>query len=153
MTTEEFEMALSESPFFRGMQPRHIHELAIQATSESFPAGEFIFREGEDAQKFYLIREGRVTLEVLAPDRGVSIVQTISAGDVLGWSWLFPPHRWQFDARAVEPARTLTIDARWLRGWIEADHDFGYEMMKRIAHVMVSRLQATRLQLTDVYGA
>lgn len=148
----EFELALGESPFFWGMDQRHLHEFATQAVRESFAVGEFIFREGEDAQKFYLIQKGKVTLEVLAPDRGASIVQTISGGDVLGWSWLFPPHRWHFDARAVEPTETLAIDARWLRERIEADHDLGYAMMKRIAQVMVNRLQATRLQLTDVYG-
>lgn len=151
MSTEEFEVALSESPFFRGMEQRQTHELATQATEETFRAGEFIFHEGEEAQKFYLIQAGKVTLEVLAPDRGITVVQTISAGDVLGWSWLFPPHRWHFDSRAVETTRTLSIDAHWLRQRIERDHDLGYEMMKRIARVMVTRLQATRLQLTDVY--
>lgn len=153
MSTEEFEPILADSPFFRGMERRYIREVAAQAVGASFGPGEFIFREGEEARKFYLIRAGKVTLEVLAPDGSVTVVQTISAGDVLGWSWLFPPHRWHFDSRAIEPTRTITIDAHWLRRQIEVDHDFGYEMMKRIAHVMVSRLQSTRLQLTDVYGA
>ncbi len=78
--------------------------------------------------------------------------QTVAEGDVLGWSWLFPPYRWVFDAQALELTRALVFDGTCLRGKCEDDHNLGYELMKRFAHVVVQRLQATRLQLLDVYG-
>lgn len=86
------------------------------------------------------------------PKRGAITIQTLSAGDVLGWSWLFPPYHTHFGARAIEPIRALSLDAKCLRNKCEEDHDLGYEFMKRFSEVVIQRLQATRLQLLDVYG-
>jgi CRP-like cAMP-binding protein len=122
------------------------------ASNVRFDAGETIFRTGEEANTFYLIRHGKVALETSAPERGTAIIQTLTDGDVLGWSWLVAPFRWRFHARALEPVRAIALDGRCLRGRSEEDHDLGYELMKRCAQVMEQRLQATRLQLLDVYG-
>jgi CRP/FNR family transcriptional regulator, cyclic AMP receptor protein len=113
--------------------------------------GRFLLREGEPAERFFLIRRGSVALEVQAPGRTLRI-ETLGAGDPVGWSWLFAPYRWQLDARALEPCELLGFDGVCLRGKCETDHDLGYELMRRFAENLVDRLQATRLQLLDVYG-
>jgi hypothetical protein len=93
-----------------------------------------------------------VALEVTAPGRAPLVVQTLGAGEILGWSWLVPPHHWLFDAVALEQTRAIALDGRCLRGKCEADHDLGYELLKRFALIMEERLEATRLQLLDLYG-
>jgi CRP-like cAMP-binding protein len=117
-----------------------------------FGTGEVIFREGEQANQFYLIREGRVAVEISSSERGPVIIQSLREGDVLGWAWMMPPYRWHFDARAVESTRAIALDGRCLRERSESDHDLGFQLMKRAAQVMEERFQATRLQLLDVYG-
>jgi len=123
------------------------------AANVRFEAGEYIFREGEDANQFYIIRHGKVALELFTPERGVLTIQTLGAGDVLGWSWLFPPYRWRFDARALELTRAIALDGTCLRNKCDEDHNLGYELVKRFAQIIIERLQATRLQLLDVYDA
>ena len=117
-----------------------------------FETGNYIFREGENADNFYLIREGKVALETNVPGQGAVTVQTLSKGEVLGWSWLVPPFRWSFDARAIEPTRAIALDGKCLRDKCEADPRLGFELLKRFAGVIVSRLQAARMQTLDIYG-
>jgi CRP-like cAMP-binding protein len=93
-----------------------------------------------------------VALEIVAPQRGPIIVETLGEGDILGWSWLIPPYNWHFDARAVELTRAIALDGKCLRTKCEADHDLGYELLKRFTNIMEQRLEATRLQLLDIYG-
>jgi len=143
---------LAEHPFLKGLDPRHLQVVTGCASNVRFEAGQFIFREGEEANQFYIIRHGKVSLEVFAPGRGSITIQTVGEGEVLGWSWLFPPYHWHFDARALELTRAIAFDGRCLRTKCEDDHDLGYELVKRFAHVIMERLQATRLQLLDVYG-
>lgn len=152
MATESLEKILGEHPFFGGMEEPYLQLFVDCASNVRFSAGEMIFREGEEANTFYLIRQGRVALETSAPQRGTVIIETLREGDVLGWSWMVPPYRWRFDARAMEPVRAIALDGRCLRGRSEEDHNLGYELMKRCAQVMEHRLQAARLQLLDVYG-
>ena len=115
--------------------------------------GEFLFHEGDPANQFYLVRSGRVRLETLVPGRAPVVLETIQAGEVIGWSWLFPPYLWHFDAVATESVRATVFDGKCLRGKCEENHDLGYELAMRSAQIMMQRLQATRLQLLDVYGA
>lgn len=150
---EDLKRELSATSFGEGLNARHIETLAERAVMHSYEPGEFIFREGEDARFFYIILEGRVSLEVSAAERGEIVFQTISAGDALGLSWLFPPFHWHFDARSLEGVRALVVESARLREKIEEDHDFGYEILKRVARIIIGRLQATRLQMTDMYGA
>ena len=118
-----------------------------------YTPGEFLFREGEVADRFYLIRHGLVSLEVFEPARGAIPIQTIREQEVIGWSWLFAPYRWHYTARCLELTRALSFDGVCLRTKCDKDHDLGYDLMRRFASIIAQRLQATRLQLLDVYGA
>jgi CRP-like cAMP-binding protein len=149
---QTLEPILAAHPFFKGLDERYLHLLVGCASNVRFDAGEFLLREGEEANRFYLIRSGKVRLEIFTPGQGPIAIQTIGAGDVLGWSWLMPPYRWNLDAQALEPVRAIVLDGACLRGKCEADHDLGYELHKRFAPLIVQRLQATRLQLLDLYG-
>jgi CRP-like cAMP-binding protein len=150
---QTLEPILAEHPFLKDLNPRHLQLIVGCAWNARFNAGQFIFREGEEANHFYLIRHGKVTLEIFVPGRGPLVIQTLTEGDVLGWSWLFPPYRWHFDAQAIGLTRAIALDGKCLRSKCEEDHDLGYELLKRFSHIMLQRLQATRLQLLDIYGA
>lgn len=147
-----FDALLPEQAIFKDLDPRALEIIAGCASNVRFDTGGWIFQEGEDASRFYLIRHGKVALNALVPGRGEVTIQTIGEGDVLGWSWLFPPYRWHFGARALELTRAIAFDGACLRMKAEADHDLGYELLKRFAQTIIERLQATRLQMLDVYG-
>jgi len=148
---ETLERILVEHPFFQGLKKEHLELIVGCASNVRFDGGEFIFREAEEANQFYLIRRGKVALEVFSPERGPLTILTLADGEVLGWSWLVPPYRWKFDARAVELTRAIALDGKCLREKSERDHDLGYELLKRFAHITEQRLEATRLQLLNVY--
>ena len=149
---QSIEELMALAPIFRGLPTEHLRLIAGCGRNEHFGTGERMFREGEPAERFFLVREGAVALEVQAPGRGALVIETLHTHEIVGWSWLFEPHRWQFDARAVEPTRVITFDGACLRGKCEADHELGYQLMRRFAGAISERLQATRLQLLDVYG-
>jgi len=151
MTMETLERVLGEHPFFKGLERPYLELLVGCASRVRFNAGEVIFRESEPANLFYLIRRGKVAVETFSPNRGSIIIQTLGEGQVLGWSWLIGPYRRRFDARAVELTRAIALDGECIRDKCEEDYHFGYELMKRVAQLMDQRLQATRLQLLDVY--
>ena len=143
---------LEQQPFFGGMSAAHLDLIAGCASNVRFDAGHHVLHEGAAADTFYLLTHGRAALELFVPGRGPVVVQTIDAGEVLGWSWLFPPHRWRYDARAVEMVRAIAFDGHCLRAKAEADHDLGYELMRRFAAIVIDLLAATRLQLVDMYA-
>lgn len=149
---KEINELLREHPFFAGLPDPDVDLIAGCATNVVFQAGEHVFREGGAADHFYVLRFGRVVTELHDPSRGALTIQTLGPGDVLGWSWLFEPYRWQHDARAVELTRAVAFDGACLRGKSEEDPRLGYELMKRFARVVVERLEHTRMQLLDVYG-
>lgn len=143
---------LSGHPFFHGLGAQYMELVTGCAVNVRFHTDHYLFHEGEPATHFYLIREGKVALETIAVPHRPVVIETIEAGEVLGWSWLFPPYRWHFNARAIEPIRTIMLDGVCLREKGETDHDLGYELVKRMAHILIQRLQTTRLQLLDVYN-
>ncbi len=147
-----FDAILPEQPFFKDMDPQLLDIIAGCASNVRFAADDWIFQEGENAAQFYLIRHGKVALKAFVPGRGEVTIETIGEGEVLGWSWLFPPYRWHFGARALELTRAIAFDGVCLRTKAEANHDLGYELLKRFSQTIIERLQATRLQLLDVYG-
>ena len=149
---ENLKSVLAEHPFLNGMNEAQLELLAGCASNVVFKAGEFIFREGEAAEKFYFIRHGKILIETHIPQKGTIIIRSREAGEILGWSWMVPPYRWHFDARAVELTRAIALDGKCLRGKCENDHDLGYEIMRRFALIIAERLEATRLQLMDIYG-
>jgi CRP-like cAMP-binding protein len=140
------ENVIAEHPFVAGLKPEHLRVLADNAMRMHYEPGEFIFREGDPANRFYLIERGKVSLESHNQDKPSVGIQTIGPGDVLGWSWLFPPYYWHFDARALEPTTAIFFYGTRLREECEADHDLGYQLMKRMTAVVIQRLQATRKQ-------
>ena len=144
---------LSEHPFLKGLDPKQIELITGCASNVRFDDGQIIFREGEEANHFYIIRQGQVTLQIYTPGRGSIIIDTLSDGDVLGWSWLIPPYQWRFDAVASELTRAIALDGRCLRTKCEADHDLGYELLKRFSSIVEQRLESTRLRLLDMYDS
>jgi CRP/FNR family transcriptional regulator, cyclic AMP receptor protein len=146
------EDTLRDVRLFHGLDDAAIEVIAGCGSNGALAEDELLFREGQPAETFYLLRHGRVALETFVPTRGTVTIETIEPGDVIGWSWLFPPYRWHFDARALADMRITTFDAACLRGKCDADPRLGYELMTRFAQVMIERLQATRLRLLDVYG-
>ena len=143
---------VAQSPVFAGLEQPQLELIAGCGHIESVDTRERLFREGDAASTFYLVRRGRFALTTHVPARGDVVIETLDAGEVIGWSWLFEPYRWHFDARAVEDGSLIAFDGACLRGKCDADHTLGYELMQRFAQVMIARLQRTRTLLLDVYG-
>jgi CRP-like cAMP-binding protein len=149
---EGLERVVKEHPFFAGLEEGFCRFVCGCAKNVRFEAEQYLFHEGEPADQLYLLRHGRVALQVAAPARGAVTFQTLGEGEIVGVSWLIPPYRWTYDAKALELTRAIAMDATCLRQKCEDDHDLGYEMMKRFVPVLIERLHATRMQILDVYG-
>lgn len=135
-----------------GLSPAARELLAAHATSVRFARGEHLLTRGAPADVFYVIVTGTVALETYVPGRGPVTIETLEAGEVLGWSWLWPPHRWYLDARALTPVAATAFDAAALRARWEEDPAQGYEIIFHFARLVTERLQWTRLRALDVYG-
>ena len=151
METVALGSLLMNFSLFRDLDQDYMKLLSECASNVRFVAGEMIFRQGGSADQCYLIRHGRVSVEICSP-KGPVIIQTLGEGEVLGWSWLFPPYKWHFDARALELTRAIALDGVCLRGKCDQDPKLGYELMKRFSAIMHERMHAARLQIMDVYG-
>jgi len=145
MNTLETRIASHE--FFRDLRPEHLQILLECARDESFAPGDVIFRQGEPADRLFLIEHGAVALENHDYPHREFVVQELTDGDVMGWSWLFSPFVWHFQARATAPTTVIAFEAGHLLVQCERDHDFGYEVMKRVSHLLIARLQSTRREL------
>jgi CRP/FNR family cyclic AMP-dependent transcriptional regulator len=152
MAIKTIDTILAELPFFAGLPAEHFKLITGCAKNVHFDAGTYIARESDPADEFFVIRHGQVALQLFAPGKGTVTIATLGDGDVLGWSWLVPPYQWSFDAEAKTLVRAIALDGECLRGKCDDDARLGYELMRRFAVVMVSRLQMTRLQLMDLYG-
>lgn len=152
MPTQSIAELIAAMPTFAGLAPEQLETVAGCGLLCGFEAGEQIAREGDSAETFYALRSGRVALDVAAPGAGTLTISTLGPDAVLGWSWLFPPFRWSFDVRALDPVRAIEFDGACLRGKCEDDKELGYELMRRFAAIILDRLQSTRVQLLDVYG-
>jgi len=139
-------------PFLAGMNPTQLALLTDCAIPVQFKKGQTILREGDMANRFYLIESGKVVLESGEGFGAPVIVETIGAGDLLGWSWMFPPYVWHFTARAVEPVEAIFFYGTILREYCEKDHSLGYELFKRMAPVMLRRLQAARKRMLSIHA-
>jgi CRP-like cAMP-binding protein len=141
------EQILRDHPFLQDLAPDYLQFMAEYASKIRFEAGQYILREGEAANHLYLINYGKVALGSFIPGRGFTTIDTLDDGKVLGWSWLIPPYHWHFDALTIIPTLVVALDGQRLRDRCEADHDFGYELLKRLALIVGQRLRATRLRL------
>jgi CRP-like cAMP-binding protein len=143
----DIEKQLAAHPFLKGMSPHHYELLALCAMPTKFDAGQIVLRKGEPATGFYLIESGTVVLEGKTEDGKTVVIDTISAGEPLGWSWLFPPYLWSFDARATEPCTAICLSGILLRQHRDDDLTLSQELHKRVCEVMVRRLWAARNKL------
>lgn len=152
MTPKTIRELLAEHPFFSDLPGTDLDLIAGCGRNVHFSAGQTVFEEGAEADVFFVIRRGRLALSVHSPQAGELTIATVGDGDVLGWSWLFPPYRWHFDASASAETSAVVLDGACLRGKCEDDASLGYRLMKRFAQLIQQRLQETRLQLLDLYG-
>jgi CRP-like cAMP-binding protein len=150
---KDIEALVAEHSFFKDFAPEYRALIAGCGKNVHFDAGQLLTRAGDPANQFFAVRHGRASIEIHSAGRGPLMLQTVEAGEVVGWSWLFPPYRWNFDVRAVEEVRAISFDGECLRGKCDRDPAMGYDFMKRFARVFMERLEATRLQLLDLYGS
>ncbi len=149
---KSLESILAAHPFFENLDPQYMALMTGCASNVRFEAGQFIHRQGEEANSFYIIRQGKVALEVCPPEKEPITVQTVSDGEILGWAWMVPPYHWQFDAQAIELTRAIVLDGRCLRTKCSEDHALGYELLSRLLPIIGQGMEATRMQLLDLYG-
>ena len=149
---ETLETIISAHPFFEGLEDNYMKLVVGCASNVRFQSDTYIFKEGNAANNFYLLREGKVALEIFAPQLRPIIVETLQEGEILGWSWLLPPFTWKFNAHATTAVRAISIDGKCLRKKCEENHDLGYEILNRFSKIIALRLEAALLQITDVYA-
>ena len=143
---------LAAHPLFAGLDKEITDLLGGCATNAHFAAGTYLFKEGGPADVFYLLRAGDVALDLRMPGRGRLTVETVHPGHLVGASWMLPPYRWRFDARAVDDVRATGVDAACLRNKCDAEPRLGYQVMQRFLPVLAERLEAARIQLLDLYA-
>jgi len=143
---------LAAHPFFKGLDSRFLKLVLECADRKTFKPGEFLCKDDEEATKFYVIHQGRVSVEIFRDRRGPVTIQSLGETDVLGWLWFEKPYHWHLDAKAKELTRVISLDVGRLRDKCEQDHDFGYELMRRYAHHLAVQFRVTKLQLADMYG-
>ncbi|MCB0192607.1 MAG: cyclic nucleotide-binding domain-containing protein [Anaerolineae bacterium] len=134
-------------PFTEGCNSDYLELLAQHGDKVEFAPGSYILREGDPANQFYILLQGRVALGTFISGRGFTTIQTIGDKEIVGWSWLIPPHQWRFSALVILPTQAIQFDAKKLRELCDADHSFGYCMLQKIALVLGQRLQETRNRL------
>lgn len=152
MTEHGLDVILARQEFCRGMGPDALALLAGCAENARYTDGEYLFRADTPAEHSFLVRGGRVSLQLHGPGKGVVPLETAEEGELIGWAWLFPPYRWHYDAVAVGPVRALRFDGACLRRKCESDAAFGYDLLKRILLQAEERLERSRMQALDLYG-
>lgn len=150
--TEVNAAALAAHPFLRGMSADQLSVLAEAARNVKFPARYRLFEDGGNATRFWLIQSGHVSLDLHVPGEGPVVIETIGMGELLGWSWLFPPYKWAFGAVAATAVEAFEFDAPLVRERCAAHPELGYGFNQRITRVLAKRLQTTRIRLTARSG-
>ena len=144
---------LNKFLFFKNMKDEHLKLFSQHMIKDTFKINEYIIKEGEPASKFFLILKGKVSIEMLSPEGKPFSIQTLTAGDIVGWSWMIPPYHCQFSARALEATEMLVIEGEILKKKSKSDNEFGYEFLKRLVNIFIQRLQATRQHLIALYSS
>jgi CRP-like cAMP-binding protein len=143
---------LTGHPFLAGLESEWLDRLSSFAHPVYRNQGYRLFAQDRPATRFWLIRSGRVALDIDTPGRGQVTIETVEPGTVVGWSWLFPPYRWHFGAVALDPIRTIEFDASGVRHLMTDDPALGHALARQFMNVVVDRLQAARLRLLDLYA-
>ncbi len=151
MDTASLARSLEGHPVLTDLEPRHVEFLSGCTKNVRYEAGQYLFREGEEASHVFLVRKGKISLEIHDATRGIIVVETLHAGDVIGWSAIFPPHRWSIDARPVKDTLVFAIDGTCLRKKLDEDHSFGYAFTRLMLREVHRRLERARLQILDVF--
>jgi CRP/FNR family transcriptional regulator, cyclic AMP receptor protein len=143
---------LREHAFFADLSDENIRTISDCGHEKTFSPGEVIAKEGSDANDFFLVKKGKLAIQIFTPHQGAVTVHTVGDNDIVGWSWLFPPYKWCFDIKVMEATSVIALNAQCLRGKCESDHELGYKLMKKFSQIMIQRLHETRIQLLDIYG-
>ena len=143
---------LKEHTFFEELDENYIKIIAECGQNIHSSPGQYLAREGAPADSFYILRKGNAHVEINAAPYGTKLIHSLSAGDIAGWSWIFPPYTWRFDIKVTSSLSAIALDAACLRKKCESDHTLGYQLMKKFAYIMTNRLKETRVQLLDIYG-
>lgn len=143
---------LNTHPVFQDFPNAFIDQIGECAWEMEFQADQYLFWTGQEAKYLYILRDGAVTLQAYTPERGPVVIETMGNGDIIGWSWLFPPFKWHLDAKAEEPTHALVLDGRCILGKCDQNHELGFELMKRFNCIMLDRLANTRMRLLDSYA-
>jgi CRP/FNR family cyclic AMP-dependent transcriptional regulator len=151
-TTTDLNAVLRKQRFFKHLGKEPLALLARSANEQSFPANALLFASGEAADRFFLLREGTVSVELPAGYKRKTQIETIDSGGLLGWSWLVPPYRWHFSARAVQPVSAYVFDAEAVRKRMEKDHEVGYEILKGFSHLIAHRMEEALPQILNFYA-
>lgn len=149
---ETMEPILAAHPFFQGFSTRHLQDILACAGRENFNPGEYLCRDADEAAKFFVIHQGRVGVEIFKARGGPVTIQTLGAGEVLGWLGFKKPYHWNLDAKALQLTRVISLSVQCLGDRCDQDHDLGYELMKRYAHHLAVQFRVAKLQLADMYG-
>lgn len=147
------ESVLQHHPFFEGLKKEYLELVTGCAVNTRFDAGQFIYKQHEEANQFYVIRQGKVALELCPPGRKPITLQTVNEGEILGWAWLVPPYHWHCDARALELTRVIALDGQCLRNKCQEDHSLGFDLLSRLLPILGQRVEATQIQLLDIYSS
>ena len=150
---ENLSRVISEHPFCKDLESPYVDLLVGCSGSIRVPEGLHLFRAGSEANQFYLIREGKILLEIPSAQSPSPKPETVEAGEVLGWSWLVPPYRWCFGARAIEPVSAISMSGKCIRAKCEKNSDLGYVLLKKTVEMLGRHSEATRIRLFDLYSA
>ncbi len=149
---KDIQELLNQQSFFKDMSPEMLNQIAGCGENQEFSPGEYLGKEGEPAHHFYIIRSGKVSVQINHPSKGAMTIWTLTPGEYGGFSWIIPPYRMQFDLKAQEHTSVVALDGKCLKKICDEDHHIGYIFMQQAAAIMVKRLHDTRIQLLDVYS-
>lgn len=152
MEKQNLSRLLEEHPFFQGFKPEYLEFMAGCGSNLRFERGDLIVHDGDPADQTLFIRRGRAEMEIHVPGRGIQTLQTLEDGEMIGWSWLFPPYKWHVDIRAKETTMVLALNGNCLRKKLEEDTQMGYEFLRRLIYCMHRRIESGRFLNLDVYG-
>ncbi|MGF1509740.1 MAG: cyclic nucleotide-binding domain-containing protein [Myxococcota bacterium] len=149
---DNLDRILKDQPFLSGLSADQLEFMAGCARNVVFADGDVLFRDGQEGDSLFIIREGQVALEINTPPHGRRVVETLERGDIIGWSWLFPPYKWHIDGRAQGSVRAIRFDGECLRNKLEQDNILGYALAKKLLAAAHQRLERVRLQKLDIFG-
>ena len=148
--TKQLKALLTKSQCPKELGEKTLEALAASGTERQFADNVYLLRTGDPADRFFLVREGRVSIELPAGYKRTTAIQTIDAGELLGWSWLIPPYQFRISARAVGPVSVYSFDAKTVRERMDKDHDVGYEIQRCFTRLLAQRLEGALSQIVGL---